>query len=96
MGHRGATSLLQWQPRLGAVECLDLGLFVEAEDDGILASLVNTAKLNGVDPEAWLGDALERIVSGEVTVNRQEELLPWRWKAERQASSAWISHEVAA
>lgn len=62
----------------------------------ILASLVNTAKLNGVDPEAWLGDALERIVSGEVTVNRLDELLPWRWKAERQASSAWMSHEVAA
>lgn len=61
----------------------------------ILASLVNTAKLNGVDPEIWLGDVLERIVSGEVTVNRLDDLLPWRWKAEREALSAGLN-EVAA
>jgi len=67
-------------------------------DLAILASLVNTAKLNDVDPEAWLGDALERIVSGEVTINRLDELLPWRWKAERQArNDQWVSwqHERA-
>ncbi|MDX0525530.1 hypothetical protein GOC82_32925, partial [Sinorhizobium medicae] len=26
-------------------------------------SLINTAKLNGVDPEVWLADVLERIIS---------------------------------
>lgn len=35
VGHGGATPLLQRQPRLCAVEGLDLGLFVEAEDDGM-------------------------------------------------------------
>ena len=49
----------------------------------ILASLINTAKLNGLDPQTWLSDVLEKIVSGQVTINRLDELLPWTWKAER-------------
>jgi transposase len=64
-------------------------LFVGSSRGGetwaILASLVNSAKLNGLDPETWLADALERIVSGAVPVNRLDELLPWNWKAEREA-----------
>ncbi len=59
-------------------------LFVGNERGGktfaVLASLVNTAKLNGVDPEVWLADVLERIISGKVTANRVETLLPWAWK----------------
>ena len=53
----------------------------------ILASLINSAKLNGLDPQTWLADVLEKIVSGEVTVNRLDELLPWTWKAERNKGS---------
>lgn len=51
----------------------------------VLASLVNTCKLNGVDSEIWLADVLERIVSGKVKANEMESLLPWAWKAEREA-----------
>ncbi len=54
----------------------------------ILASLINTAKLNGVDPQAWLTDVLERIVSEEITVDRLGELLPWVWKAAKAGASA--------
>ncbi len=54
------------------------------ETFAVLASLVNTAKLNGVDPEVWLADVLERIISGKVKANRMESLLPWAWKAERE------------
>jgi transposase len=50
----------------------------------VLASLVNTCKLNGVDPEAWLTDVLERIIAGKVAANRMETLFPWAWKAERE------------
>lgn len=51
----------------------------------VLASLVNSAKLNGVDPETWLADVLEQIVSGTIPVNQLDELLPWHWKAGREA-----------
>lgn len=46
---------------------------------------MNTAKLNGIDPELWLADVLERIVSGATPINRLDTLLPWSWKAEREA-----------
>jgi transposase len=47
-------------------------------------TLIETAKLNGVEPMAWLTDVLERIVSGKVKANALEALLPWNWRpAER-------------
>ncbi len=54
----------------------------------ILASLINTAKLNGLDPFTWLSDVLERIVSGAVKINELDRLLPWHWQGEREASMA--------
>jgi transposase len=48
----------------------------------ILASLLNTARLNGVDPETYLTDVLERMVSGRTTNDRLHELLAWNWKPE--------------
>jgi hypothetical protein len=49
----------------------------------IVASLVATAKLNKVEPLAWLTDVLERMVSGRIKAYELERLLPWAWKAER-------------
>ena len=46
-------------------------------------SLIATAKLNDVDPRAWLADVLERIAGHPM--NRLGELLPWCWKAARPA-----------
>ena len=54
----------------------------------ILASLLNTAKLHGVDPEIYLTDILERMVSGATKNNRLHELLVWNWKAAREAEKA--------
>jgi transposase len=52
-----------------------------------VASLVATAKLNGVEPLAWLTDALERMVSGRTKAHELERLLPWTWRAERAAAA---------
>ena len=49
----------------------------------IVASLVATAKLNGVEPLAWLTDVLERMVSGQTKATELERLLPWVWKADQ-------------
>ena len=52
-----------------------------------MASLVATAKLNGVEPLAWLTDVLERMVSGRTKAHELERLLPWAWQAERLADT---------
>jgi hypothetical protein len=45
----------------------------------IVCSLIETCKLNGVEPYAYLHDVLQRMVDGQ-PVNRLDELLPWAWK----------------
>jgi transposase len=46
----------------------------------IAMTLITTAKLNGVEPMAWLTDVLERVVSGRTKAHELESLLPWNWK----------------
>jgi transposase len=43
-------------------------------------SLIITAKLNDVDPQAWLADVLARIA--DHPASRLDELLPWNWKSQ--------------
>ena len=45
-------------------------------------SLIVTAKLNDVDPEAWLADVLARIA--DIPQGRLHELLPWNWRRLRE------------
>jgi hypothetical protein len=52
----------------------------------IAMTLTQTAKLNGVDPMAWLTDVLERIVSGHTKAHELHTLLPWTWQAAQAAS----------
>jgi len=40
-------------------------------------SLIGTAKLNNVDPQAWLADVLARIAGHPAS--RLDDLLPWNW-----------------
>ena len=46
----------------------------------IVASLVETAKLNGVEPFTWLHDSLTMMVNGH-EVSRLDDLLPWSGRA---------------
>nr|WP_258589891.1 IS66 family transposase [Mesorhizobium sp. AR02] len=48
-----------------------------ADRAAFMATLITTAKLNDVDPQAWLADVLSRIADTPVT--RLEDLLPWNW-----------------
>ena len=41
--------------------------------------LIETAKLNGVDPQAWLTDVLDRIADHKII--RLDELMPWSYAA---------------
>ena len=49
-------------------------------------TLIGTAKLNNLDPQAWLADVLERIA--DQPVRRLHELLPWNWQPSTATSSA--------
>lgn len=55
-----------------------------AEHWAIFASLINSAKLGDIDPQTYLTDVLERVVSGRTKVDKLHELLPWAWKAARE------------
>jgi hypothetical protein len=58
-------------------------LFAGCEGGGrrwtIISSLLETAKLKGVEPYAYINDVLERMVNGR-PANRIADLLPWNWK----------------
>jgi transposase len=50
-----------------------------------LYTLIATAKLNDVDPQAWLADVLARLP--DYPARRIGDLLPWNWHAERRAAA---------
>jgi transposase len=66
---------------LGRKSWLFAGSERGADRAAVMATLIVTAKLNGVDPQAWLADVLARIA--EHPASRLEEFLPWNWAAER-------------
>jgi transposase len=63
-----------------------------AERWALAMTLIQTAKLNGVDPQAWLTDVLERVVARQIKANELHRLLPWNWKA----ATAAAAHSQAA
>ena len=65
-------------------------LFAGSDRGGVRAAamytLIGTAKLNDVDPQAWLADVLDRIADTPQT--RLEELHPWNWVREQKLDQA--------
>ena len=72
-----------------ALRCVPLGrkawLFCGSDRGGdraaVIYTLIQTAKLNDVDPQAWLADVLARIA--DHPSQRLDELLPWNWREPR-------------
>jgi transposase len=77
-----------------ALRCVALGrrswTFCGSDRGGERAAaiytLIATAKLNDIDPEAWLVDVLRRI--NDHPASRLDELLPWNWTKDLQAKAA--------
>lgn len=65
-------------------------LFAGSDRGGMRAaamySLIVTAKMNDIDPQAWLADVLARIAGHPA--HRIDELLPWNWRAANAISRA--------
>ena len=64
---------------LGRKNFLFLGSKGGGKSAAVAYTLIETAKLNGVDPQAWLTDVLCRIADHKIT--RLHALLPWRYAA---------------
>jgi len=71
-------------------------LFLGSDEGGrraaIFYTIIESAKLNDIDPEAYMADVIDRMAKGH-PISQLHELLPWRWKAagfssqpERQAA----------
>jgi transposase len=62
-------------------------LFVGSDAGGqraaIIYTIAETAKLHGLDPEAYIAAVLDRLAGGH-PISRIDELLPWNFKANRQ------------
>jgi transposase len=71
---------------LGRKSWLFAGSERGADRAAAMATLITTAKLNDIDPLAWLADVLARIA--DIPQSRLPELLPWQWKALSQKQPA--------
>jgi transposase len=69
---------------LGRKSWLFVGSDRGGERAAVMYSLIVTAKMNDIDPQAWLADVLARIA--DHPASKLDELLPWNWKI-RQATA---------
>ena len=77
-----------------AIRPLTLGrknyLFAGSDEGGrraaIMYTLIETARFNDVDPEAWLADVIARIA--DHPINRIDEMLPWNWRRNAPQAAA--------
>ena len=63
---------------LGRKSWLFAGSDRGGERAALMYTLIQTARLNDVDPHAWLADVLARI--NDHNIQRLDQLLPWNWK----------------
>ena len=87
-GHTLRTAIWNWittqpnapsNPSLGRKNWMFAGSQGGGKAMAIAFTLIETAKLNDVDPQAWLTWVLAQIADHKIT--RLDELLPWRYAA---------------
>tara|TARA_B100000378_G_scaffold139715_1_gene112958 strand:- start:157 stop:1131 length:975 start_codon:yes stop_codon:yes gene_type:complete len=66
---------------LGRRNWMFVGSMKGGEAAALFYALAGTCRLNGVEPEAWFTDVIERI--GNHPINRIDDFLPWKWQASR-------------
>jgi transposase len=71
---------------LGRKSWLFAGSDRGGERAAVMYTLVQTARLNDVDPQAWLGDVLARI--NDHSIRKLDQLLPWNWSNDRAKLAA--------
>ena len=66
---------------IGRKNWLFAGSKAGGERAAAIYSVIETAKLNGVEPQAYIADVIEKIASGW-PASRWDELMPWNWTAQ--------------
>ena len=72
-------------------------LFAGSDDGGehwaIIASLIETCKLGGIDPQTYIADVITRIVNGHPN-SRIDELLPWAYAPAADLKAVALKHRL--
>jgi hypothetical protein len=78
---------------LGRKNYLFAGSNAGGERAAAMYSLIGSAKLNGIDPEAYLSDVLARIA--DHPINRIQELLPWNVSITRSSDTTALTNTTS-
>ena len=74
---------------LGRKNYLFMGSVGGGNAAAVAYTLIETAKMNNVNPEAWLSWVLERLPDHKI--NRIDELMPWNWTEEQGTQATYES-----
>ncbi len=77
-----ATERLATRQQRSSTLVAELEVWMRGERAANIYTLIITAKLNDIDPRAWLADVLARIA--DHPASKLDELLPWNWARERE------------
>lgn len=72
---------------IGRKNWLFAGSKAGGERAAAIYSVIETCKLNGVEPQAYIADVIAKIAD-DWPASRWDELMPWNWKTEQNISQA--------
>jgi transposase len=93
---RISARLSRYTVALGRKNALFAGSDGGARHWAMAMTLITTAKLNDVEPMAYLTDVLERVVSGRTRSHELHTLLPWNWQPDSALDMRVMMQAMAA